>query len=186
MRWCCGIVSVRPAGGDALRWSAKGRGPARSMGDRRSTPGGGLNDDEECMTQTPTPGRPASCITSRSNLHTPRIPRHRIVLRIRSSSLCARQREWCLSGVRVTFTRREEDAHAPIGPNSPASKGRESLLARDLCNVRVDCTLSAFGRCMVHVVKRLSFPITSWRFLVVVPRDKSMRILTSAPIRMTQ
>ena len=79
----------------------------------------------------------ASCITSHRNLHTPCIPRHRFVARIQSLSRCAQQREWHLLRVRVIFTYCEEDAHAPNGPNSPASKGRESTLARGLCNIRV-------------------------------------------------
>ena len=32
----------------------------------------------------------------------------------------------------------EEDAHAPMGSKSPAFKGRESPLTRELCNIRVD------------------------------------------------
>ena len=82
----------------------------------------------------------ASCITSHRNLHTPCILRHRFVPRIQSFSRCARQREQRLFRVRVIFTCCEEDAHAPNGPNSPASKGRESTLARDLCNIRVHPT----------------------------------------------
>ena len=47
---------------------------------------------------------PASCITLRCNLHTPRIPRHRFVLRIQSPSRYMGQHEWRLSGVRIIFT----------------------------------------------------------------------------------
>lgn len=49
--------------------------------------------------------RSASCTSSRRNLHTPSIPRHRLVLRIRSPSRGAQRRERRLSGVCVIFTR---------------------------------------------------------------------------------
>ena len=47
----------------------------------------------------------ASCITSRRNLHTPSILRHRLVLRVPSSSRCAQRRERRLCGVWVIFIR---------------------------------------------------------------------------------
>ena len=40
----------------------------------------------------------------------------------------------------VIVTRCEEDAHLPIGPESPVFMGRASPFARDLCNIRVDMT----------------------------------------------
>ena len=79
---------------------------------------------------------PASCITSRRNLHTPCIPRHRLVLRIQGPSRCAQRRERRPCGVWVIVTRCEEDAHLPIAPESPVFMGRASPFARDLCNVR--------------------------------------------------
>lgn len=63
---------------------------------------------------------PASCITSRRNLHTPSIPRDRIGLQIHSPSRCAQQRQRRLSGVRFIVTRCEDDARTPIGPKSPS------------------------------------------------------------------
>ena len=48
---------------------------------------------------------PASCITSRRILHMPSIPRHRLVLRIRSPSRCAQRRERRLCGVCVVLIR---------------------------------------------------------------------------------
>ena len=50
-------------------------------------------------------GLPASCITSRRILHMPSIPRHRLVLRIRSPSRCAQRRERRLCGVCVILIR---------------------------------------------------------------------------------
>ena len=82
--------------------------------------------------------QPASCITSRRNLHTPCIPRHRPVLRIQSPSRCAQRRERRPCGVWVIVTRSEEDAHLPIGPESPVFMGWASPFARDLCNIRVN------------------------------------------------
>ena len=52
-----------------------------------------------------TPNQPASCITSRRILHMPSIPRHRLVLRIRSPSRCAQRRERRLCGVCVILIR---------------------------------------------------------------------------------
>ena len=48
---------------------------------------------------------PASCITSRRNLHTPSIPRHRLVLPILRPSRCAQRHERRLSGVCGIFIR---------------------------------------------------------------------------------
>ena len=94
---------------------------------------------------------PASCITSRRNLHTPCIPRHRLVLRIQGPSRCAQRRERRPCGVWVIVTRCEEDAHLPIAPESPVFMGRASPFARDLCNVRVQPSfLLARGRYEGH------------------------------------
>ena len=82
--------------------------------------------------------KPASCITSHRNLHTPCIPRHRLVLRIQSHSQCAQRRERRPCGVWVIVTRCEEDTHLPIAPESPVFMGRASPFARDLCNVRAN------------------------------------------------
>ena len=49
--------------------------------------------------------QPASCITSRRILHTPSIPRHRLVLRIQNPSRCAQRCERRLSGVCVILIR---------------------------------------------------------------------------------
>ena len=95
------------------------------------------NGGSECVE-----GTPASCITSHRNLHTPCIPRHGLVLRIRCPSRCAQQRERRLSGPGVIVTRCEEDAHAPIGPKCPAFMGRASPFPRDLCIIRVTLHLS--------------------------------------------
>ncbi|MDD9983187.1 MAG: hypothetical protein OXU81_17820 [Gammaproteobacteria bacterium] len=80
--------------------------------------------------------KPASCITSRRNLHTLCIPRHRLV-RIQSPSRCAHRRERRPGGVCIIVTRCEEAPHVPIGPKSLVFVGRASPFARDLCNIRV-------------------------------------------------
>ena len=90
--------------------------------------------------------KPASCITSRRILHMPSIPRHRLVLRIRSPfPVCATTRKASVRRVRPPHPC-EEDAHAPMGSKSPAFKGRASPLTRDLCNIR-EKTNQVFSIC---------------------------------------
>ena len=79
---------------------------------------------------------PASCITSRRNLHTSSISRHRLVLRIQSPSRREQRRERRPSSVCIIVTRCEEDAHGRIGPKSPAFMGRASPFPRNFCIIR--------------------------------------------------
>ena len=88
--------------------------------------------------------KPASCIKSRRILHTPSIPRHRLVLRIQNPCRCAQRRERRLSGVCVILIRVRR-THTRRWLQEPAFKGRASLLTREVCNIRGNASMARTG-----------------------------------------
>ena len=93
--------------------------------------------------------RPVSCITSRRILHTPSIPRHRLVLRMQSPSRCAQRRDrrqfgLCVILIRVRRTHTHRWTRRALHPRDGRALSQEiyatfgSIPFEALLQVKID------------------------------------------------